>query len=149
MMARLRIPALVALAGMLTFTGWLLMGTNFMIHDDEGYVLIGLRDFSQHGGLYDQVFTQYGPALFLYYDLLHRLFAVKPGDRVLVHAAAGGMGQILSSWARALGAEVIGTVGLPAKRDIALAHGCHHVIDYRQEDFVARVRERAIGWMRP
>jgi len=77
--------------------------------------------------------------------LLHRLFAVKPGDRVLVHAAAGGMGQILSSWARALGAEVIGTVGLPAKRDIALAHGCHHVIDYRQEDFVARVREITSG----
>src|SRR5690242_12057806 len=74
MMARLRIPVLVALAGMLTFTGWLLMGTNFMIHDDEGYVLLGLKNFSEHGHLYDEVFTQYGPALFLYYDLLHRLF---------------------------------------------------------------------------
>lgn len=73
--------------------------------------------------------------------LLHRLVAVKPGDRLLVHAAAGGMGQILSAWGRALGAEVIGTVGSEAKRAIALAHGCHHVIDYRQEDFVARVNE--------
>ena len=73
--------------------------------------------------------------------LLHRLFAVKPGDVILVHAAAGGMGQILSAWGRALGATVIGTVGSPAKRAIALAHGCHHVIDYRHENFVARVNE--------
>jgi len=73
--------------------------------------------------------------------LLHRLYAVKPGDRLLVHAAAGGMGQILSAWGRALGAEVIGTVGSAAKQAIALAHGCHHVIDYRREDFVSRVHE--------
>jgi len=73
--------------------------------------------------------------------LLHRLFTVKPGDVILVHAAAGGMGQILSAWGRALGATVIGTVGSPAKRAIALAHGCHHVIDYRHENFVARVNE--------
>ncbi|MES2187126.1 MAG: quinone oxidoreductase [Pseudomonadota bacterium] len=73
--------------------------------------------------------------------LLHRLFAVKPGHRLLVHAAAGGMGQILCAWARALGAEVIGTVGSEAKRAIAAAHGCHHVIDYRSEDFVARVHQ--------
>jgi NADPH2:quinone reductase len=77
--------------------------------------------------------------------LLHRLYAVQRGDRILVHAAAGGMGQILSAWGRALGAEVIGTVGSPAKREVALEHGCHHVIDYRQEDFVARVREITEG----
>jgi NADPH2:quinone reductase len=70
--------------------------------------------------------------------LLCRLFVVKPGDAVLIHAAAGGMGVILSQWARALGATVIGTVGSRDKFDIALAHGCHHVIDYRSEDFVAR-----------
>ena len=70
--------------------------------------------------------------------LLCRLFVVKPGDAVLIHAAAGGMGVILSQWARALGATVIGTVGSREKIDIALAHGCHHVIDYRSEDFVAR-----------
>jgi NADPH2:quinone reductase len=77
--------------------------------------------------------------------LLHRLYAVQHGDRVLVHAAAGGMGVILSAWARALGAEVIGTVGSPAKREIALAHGCHHVIDYREENFVARVLDITQG----
>jgi NADPH:quinone reductase len=70
--------------------------------------------------------------------LLHRLYAVQPGDTVLVHAAAGGMGVILSQWARALGATVIGTVGSEAKKEVALAHGCHHVIDYRREDFAAR-----------
>ncbi len=73
--------------------------------------------------------------------LLHRLYTVKPGDTILVHAAAGGMGQILSAWGRALGAIVIGTVGSEAKRNVALAHGCHHVIDYRQENFAAKVNE--------
>jgi NADPH2:quinone reductase len=70
--------------------------------------------------------------------LLRRLYAVAPGDTVLIHAAAGGMGVILSQWARALGAIVIGTVGSDAKLPIALAHGCHHAIDYRRDDFVAR-----------
>jgi len=77
--------------------------------------------------------------------LLHRLYAVKPGDRILVHAAAGGMGQILSAWGRALGAEVIGTVGSPAKIAVARDAGCHHVIDYRSEDFAARVLELTGG----
>ncbi|RZI68624.1 MAG: quinone oxidoreductase [Variovorax sp.] len=77
--------------------------------------------------------------------LLRRLYVVKPGDAVLVHAAAGGMGVILSQWARALGAVVIGTVGSDAKKPIALAHGCHHVIDYRSEDFAARTNELTGG----
>lgn len=77
--------------------------------------------------------------------LLRRLFVVKPGDAVLVHAAAGGMGVILSQWARALGATVIGTVGSESKKTIAMAHGCHHVIDYRAEDFVARTLEITQG----
>lgn len=70
--------------------------------------------------------------------LLRRLHVIEPGEVVLVHAAAGGMGVILSQWARALGATVIGTVGSPAKAEVARAHGCHHVIDYAREDFVAR-----------
>jgi NADPH:quinone reductase len=70
--------------------------------------------------------------------LLRRLHVVQPGEAVLVHAAAGGMGVILAQWARALGATVIGTVGSPAKAEVARAHGCHHVIDYAREDFVAR-----------
>jgi len=77
--------------------------------------------------------------------LLHRLCTVRPGDTVLVHAAAGGMGTLLSQWARALGATVIGTVGSAAKMDVARAHGCHHVIDYRAEDFVTRTRELTEG----
>ncbi|RZL68360.1 MAG: quinone oxidoreductase [Variovorax sp.] len=77
--------------------------------------------------------------------LLRRLFVVKPGMAVLVHAAAGGMGVILSQWAHALGATVIGTVGSSAKKDIAAAHGCDHVIDYRAEDFVARTLELTNG----
>ncbi|KAA0911910.1 quinone oxidoreductase [Pusillimonas sp. ANT_WB101] len=71
--------------------------------------------------------------------LLHRLFVVKRGDSILVHAAAGGMGQLLCSWARALGANVIGTVGSDSKREVALEHGCHHVINYRTQDFVSEV----------
>jgi NADPH2:quinone reductase len=62
--------------------------------------------------------------------LLRRLYVVKPGDAMLIHAAAGGSGVILSQWARALGATVIGTVGADAKIATALAHGCHHVINY-------------------
>ena len=73
--------------------------------------------------------------------LLRRLYPVQPGEAVLVHAAAGGMGVILSQWARALGATVVGTVGSEAKMAIARAHGCHHVIDYRRENFVARTLE--------
>ena len=69
--------------------------------------------------------------------LLRRLYTVRPGETVLVHAAAGGMGLILSQWARTLGATVIGTVGSPEKVAVARAHGCHHVINYRQDDFVA------------
>ena len=73
--------------------------------------------------------------------LLRRTYCVQPGDAVLIHAAAGGVGLIACQWARALGATVIGTVGSPAKAELARAHGCDHVIDYRIEDFVTRVRD--------
>lgn len=77
--------------------------------------------------------------------LLRRLYVVKEGDPILIHAAAGGMGVILAQWARALGALVIGTVGSDEKVPIALAHGCHHVINYRSEDFAARVLQLTSG----
>jgi len=77
--------------------------------------------------------------------LLRRTYRVQPGDAVLIHAAAGGVGLIASQWARALGATVIGTVGSPAKAELARAHGCDHVIDYSREDFAARVREITHG----
>lgn len=77
--------------------------------------------------------------------LLHRTYRVKPGDTILVHAAAGGVGLILCQWARQLGATVIGTVGDEHKAALARAHGCHHVILYREENFVARVAELTGG----
>src|SRR3954468_7681982 len=73
--------------------------------------------------------------------LLHKTFKVEPGHRVLIHAAAGGIGLLACQWARALGAHVIGTVGSRAKADLALANGCDHVILYNEEDFVARVKQ--------
>lgn len=75
------------------------------------------------------------------YYLLFKTWAVTQGETVLWHAAAGGTGLIATQWARALGATVIGTAGGPEKVKLALAHGCHHVIDYRADDFVARVKE--------
>jgi NADPH2:quinone reductase len=73
--------------------------------------------------------------------LLHRVWKVTKGSTVLMHAAAGGVGQILCQWANHLGATVIGTVGSKEKGEIAKANGCHHVIYYREEDFPARVKE--------
>jgi NADPH:quinone reductase len=77
--------------------------------------------------------------------LLRRTFAVKAGDTVLFHAAAGGVGLIFSQWARHLGATVIGTVGSEEKAALAKQFGCHHVINYAKEDFVARVTELTNG----
>lgn len=73
--------------------------------------------------------------------LLHRVFRVKPGDTILFHAAAGGVGLIACQWAKHLGATVIGTVGSAEKAELAKAHGCDHTILYNDEDFAARVRE--------
>jgi NADPH:quinone reductase len=77
--------------------------------------------------------------------LLHRVHRVKEGDFVLVHAAAGGVGQLLCQWARALGATVIGTVGSIEKARIARAHGCAYPILYSEEDFVERVKDITQG----
>lgn len=73
--------------------------------------------------------------------LLRRTFPVKPGDTVLFHAAAGGVGLIAGQWARHLGATVIGTAGGAEKVALAKAHGYDHVIDYRKDDFVAAVAD--------
>jgi NADPH2:quinone reductase len=77
--------------------------------------------------------------------LLRATYRVKRGETILVHAAAGGVGTLLSQWARALGATVIGTVGSPEKAEVAKTHGCHHVINYRTEDVARRVRELTDG----
>ena len=67
--------------------------------------------------------------------LLRKTHAVQPGDLLLVHSAAGGVGQILTRWATALGAKVVGTTGSPEKREAALAAGCAAVIDLNQPDW--------------
>jgi NADPH:quinone reductase len=72
--------------------------------------------------------------------LVRRVHRVEAGMTVLVHAAAGGVGRLLSQWASALGATVIGTAGSEEKRRIALAAGCAEVILYREVDFVAQIR---------
>lgn len=71
--------------------------------------------------------------------LLHSTYRVKPGDTILIHAAAGGVGLIVCQWAKHLGATVIGTVSSDDKAAIARAHGCDHVLSY--DGFAARVRE--------
>jgi NADPH2:quinone reductase len=73
--------------------------------------------------------------------LLRAVYKVKRGETVLFHAAAGGVGVIFTQWAKALGVKVIGTVGSDDKIAVAKAHGCAHVITYRSENVVARVRE--------
>jgi NADPH:quinone reductase len=73
--------------------------------------------------------------------LCRRTYRVKKGDTVLVHAAAGGVGQILSQWCKALGATVIGTVGSDEKAALAKKAGCRHVIVTSKENFVDRVKE--------
>lgn len=73
--------------------------------------------------------------------LCRRTYRVKKGDTVLVHAAAGGVGQILSQWCKALGATVIGTVGSDGKAALAKKAGCKHVIVTSRENFVDRVKE--------
>ncbi len=73
--------------------------------------------------------------------LLRRTYKVQKGDNVLIHAAAGGVGLIACQWANHLGANVIGTVGSKDKAELAKKNGAHHVILYRDEDFVAQVKE--------
>lgn len=79
--------------------------------------------------------------------LLRRTHRVQPGDIVLYQAAAGGVGLIFGQWAKHLGATVIGTAGSPEKLELAKQHGFDHVINYRAENFVERVREITNGRM--
>jgi len=77
--------------------------------------------------------------------LLKRIYPVKPGDTVLLHAAAGGVGLIFLQWARLLGVNVIGTVSTEEKAEVARAHGCTETIVYTREDVPKRVRELTGG----
>jgi len=77
--------------------------------------------------------------------LLRRIWPLRSGDAILLHAAAGGVGLIVSQWAKFLGLRVIGTVSTEEKAAIARAHGCDHVILYGREDVAKRVRELTDG----
>ena len=77
--------------------------------------------------------------------IINKLFKPKPGDTVLIHTAASGVGVILCQWSKHLGATVIGTVGSSAKADIARAHGCDHTILYRDVDFVEETNKLVPG----
>ena len=77
--------------------------------------------------------------------LLRRTYKVGPETTLLFHAAAGGVGMIACQWAASLGATVIGTVGSSGKALIARSHGCTHVINYREEDVVAKVKDYTKG----
>lgn len=93
---------------------------------------IGLTDIELASILLKGMTAQY---------LLHETYVVKPGDYVLIHAAAGGMGHALCPWANHLGATVIGTVSTEEKARIARNLGCHHTVNYSTEDFEERVME--------
>lgn len=73
--------------------------------------------------------------------LFHRTVALKAGDTILFHAAAGGVGLIACQWAKVMGVTLIGTVGSEEKAALATENGAHHVINYNQENFTERVRE--------
>lgn len=77
--------------------------------------------------------------------LFKATYELKPGQTILFHAAAGGVGLIACQWAKALGVTVIGTVGSEEKAELARAHGCDHTINYREENVAARVRELTDG----
>jgi NADPH2:quinone reductase len=79
------------------------------------------------------------------YYQLSRTLPVQPGHTIQLHAAAGGVGLLACQWAKALGATVIGTAGSDEKTALARANGCDHVINYRTENFAARVRELTEG----
>ena len=77
--------------------------------------------------------------------LLRRITSLEAGDTVLLHAAAGGVGLLVSQWARELGIRVIGSVSTDEKAEVARAHGCEHTIVYTREDVASRVRELTDG----
>ena len=114
-----------------------------------GYAEERLIDADRLVKLPDTISTEQAAAMMLQgmtaRMLLRSVFAVKQGDTILVHAAAGGVGLIMCQWAAAIGATVIGTVSTPEKAELARAHGCHHPILYTEQDFAAEVERITDG----
>src|SRR5258708_1684655 len=113
-----------------------------------GYAEERLIDAEKLVKLPDSISTEQAAAMMLQgltaHMLLRSVHRVQPGETILIHAAAGGVGLIVCQWAKALGATVIGTVGSDEKAELARAHGCDHPIVYTRQDFVAEV-ERITG----
>ncbi|NGM87733.1 quinone oxidoreductase [Parapusillimonas sp. SGNA-6] len=114
---------------------WMVLGAYAEKRIIPAAKLVKLPDFVSEetaaAGLLKGVTAQY---------LLHRIYPVKDGDTVMVHAAAGGVGQLLCQWARHLGATVIGSVGSGGKKQAAADAGCHHVIVHDGGDFSTQVK---------
>ena len=113
---------------------------------DEGFVYMG-SPYSLYRDGYDEAarLASLAAAALMFKGLtaqylLRQTYRVAPGQTILFHAAAGGVGLVACQWAKLLGATVIGTVGSTEKAKLARAHGCAHTILYREEDFVQRVR---------
>lgn len=114
-----------------------------------GYAEARLIDADRLVHLPDEIDFEQAAAMMLQgmtaHMLLRSVHAVQPGDTILVHAAAGGVGLIMCQWANALGARVIGTVSTDAKAELVRAHGCHHPIVTSRDDFVAETRRITDG----
>ena len=108
-----------------------------------GYAEKRLIDADRLVKLPDSISTEQAAAMMLQgmtaWMLLRAVHRVQPGETILIHAAAGGVGLIVCQWAKALGATVVGTVGSDEKAELARAHGCDHPIVYTRQDFVAEV----------
>jgi len=131
--------------------------TNFKIGDKVSYAAIPLGSYSTHrnypasklvkipdGIDFEVAATLMTKGLTTYY-LLHQTYKAQSGETVLFHAAAGGVGQIFGQWAKSLGCNVIGTVGLDEKIEVAKKCGYDHVINYSKDNFVTKVKEITDG----
>jgi len=118
-----------------------------------GYAEVRLIDAAKVVKLPDAISSEQAAAMMLQgmtaEMLLRRVYPVKAGDTILIHAAAGGVGLIVCQWAKALGATVIGTVGNDEKAELARAQGCDHPIVYKRQDFVAEVDRMTGGGKLP
>ncbi|PLW81923.1 quinone oxidoreductase [Kineobactrum sediminis] len=141
-------------AGVVTAVG---QGVDFAVGDRVAYCSAGIGSYAESlnlpaqrlVGIPEGVSYEVAAAVMLKGQtveyLLQRTYALAPGQTCLFHAAAGGVGLLFGQWASALGATVIGTVGSEEKAELARNHGFAHVINYRQEDVAARVREITDG----
>lgn len=153
----LALPGIPGIEGVGIITGLGSDVKDLNVGDRVAYIHLGYGAYSEERTLPaemavrlpDSLDDQVAASIFLKglttYVLVHEVYVIKPGDWVLVHAATGGVGSLLTQWAKYLGARVIGTVGAAHKVELAQRHGCSHVVQYRKEDFVSRVNEITEG----